>query len=56
MPASKILTAQVTFETLPDGRPSGEAMAEFANEVEAERAMKFDRSSMVQPSTLNPGP
>ena len=50
------LCVQVTFETLPDGRPSGEAMAEFANEVEAERAMKFDRSSMVRHETRNPSP
>ncbi|KAJ1471454.1 hypothetical protein T484DRAFT_3519459 [Baffinella frigidus] len=41
-----IQLVNVTFETLPDGRPSGEALAEFVNEVEAERAMKFDRSSM----------
>jgi hypothetical protein len=40
------LAAQVNFEALPDGRPSGECLTEFATEIEAERAMQFDRREL----------
>lgn len=37
---------QIRIEMGADGRPSGEALAEFITEVEAERAMAFDKQMM----------
>jgi RNA recognition motif-containing protein len=45
-PAPQLNILKITLEAGSDGRSNGEAIVQFSSEVEAERALSFDKEMM----------